>query len=84
MKDLIKRIFELTGVTYSQLYSPDRTAKIAYARMLFCHEMRFKHGWTCEKIGRKIGRKRGIISRLSNKKIEQTIIEKLRSETYER
>lgn len=53
METLIKRIFEVTGVTYEEMCSSVKNPSFNYARILFCHEMRFKHGLTCKEIGLK-------------------------------
>jgi len=79
METLIKRIFEITGVTYEEMCSSVKNPSFNHARILFCHEMRFKHGLTCREIGLKIGRKKSIVGRFTNRKIDQDTLDKLRA-----
>lgn len=79
VNNLITRILEVTGVSYSDICSSNQSKTITHARAIFAHEMRFTHKYLCREIGYCIGRTHSTISYLTTHcKIDEKILEKIK------
>jgi chromosomal replication initiation ATPase DnaA len=79
--DLIRRILEVTGITYYDICMSSRKKHIVQARAIFCHEMRFTQKHLCREIGYCIGRTHTSVSYLTTHfKIDQKLLKKVQNE----
>ena len=84
LEDLIRRILEVTGVTYYDICSKSQKKNIVHARAIFAHEMRFTHKYLCWEVGYCIGRTHSTISYLTTHcKIDEGILKKIQHEEKE-
>lgn len=77
INNLINKIFEVTNLSFDDIFSPSRKKEIVNARAAMCHIMRFKLDYTCEEIGYMINRNHSTVSRLSSSKKIDELIKKL-------